>query len=62
MIIGERYSAQDEENGTQYWALRHTDMSCDGGEDELLTRVVWYLSERYDWNHIYNHFWLKTLR
>ena len=26
-------------------------MSCDGDEDELLTEVDCYLSERYDWNH-----------
>ena len=26
-------------------------MSCDGDEDEFLTEVDWYLSERYDWNH-----------
>ena len=26
-------------------------MSCDGDEDELLTEVDWYLSERYEWNH-----------
>ena len=43
--IGERRSVQDEENGPLYWALRHTYMSCDGDEDELLTEVDWYLSE-----------------
>ena len=26
-------------------------MSCDGDEDELLTEVDWYLSERCDWKH-----------
>ena len=49
--IGERHSVQDEENGPKYWALRHTVHSCDGDEDELLTEVDLYLSERYDWNH-----------
>ena len=24
-------------------------MSCDGDEDELLTEVDWYVSERYEW-------------
>ena len=47
--IGEGCSVQDEENGPQYLALRY--MSCDGEEDELLTEVDWYLSERYDWNY-----------
>ena len=49
--IGKRRSGQVEENGPQYWALRHTwgtpYMSCDGDEDELLTEVDWYLSERW---------------
>ena len=50
--IGERRSVQDEENGSQYWALRHTlYMSCDGDKDKLLTEVDWYLYERYEWNH-----------
>ena len=31
------------------WGILY--MSCDGDEDELLTEVDWYLSERYDWNH-----------
>ena len=49
--IGERCSVQDEENRPQYWALRHTvhELWCE--EDELLTEVDWYLSERYNWNH-----------
>ena len=51
MISGERRSVEDEENGLQYWALRHTVLNCDGDKDELLTEVDWYLSERYDWNH-----------
>ena len=33
---------------TEPWG---TPMSCDGDEDELLTEVDWYLSERYEWNH-----------
>ena len=49
--IEERRSVQDEENGhsTEPWGTPY--MSCDGDEDELLTKVDWYLSERYDWNH-----------
>ena len=34
---------------TEPWGTPY--MSCDGDEDELLTEVDWYLSERYDWNH-----------
>ena len=34
---------------TEPWGTPY--MSCDGVEDELLTEVDWYLSERYDWNH-----------
>ena len=26
-------------------------MSCEVDEDEFLTEVDWYLSERYEWNH-----------
>ena len=49
--IREECSAQDEENGPQYWTLRHTVHGLDGDKNELLTEVDWYLSERYDWNH-----------
>ena len=35
-----------EEHGHYYWAL-----TCNGDEDQLLTEVDWYLSERYDWNN-----------
>ena len=34
---------------TEPWGTLY--MSCDGEEDELLTEVDWYLSEKYDWNH-----------
>ena len=34
---------------TEPWGTPY--MSCDGEEDELLTEVDWYLSEKYDWNH-----------
>ena len=34
---------------TEPWGTPY--MSCDGDEDELLTEVDWYLSERYKWNH-----------
>ena len=34
---------------TEPWGTPY--MSCDGDEDELLTEVDWYLSERYEWNH-----------
>ena len=34
---------------TEPWGTPY--MSCDGSEDELLTEVDWYLSERYEWNH-----------
>ena len=34
---------------TEPWGAPY--MSCDGDEDELLTEVDWYLSERYEWNH-----------
>ena len=34
---------------TEPWGTPY--MSCDGDEDELLTEVNWYLSERYEWNH-----------
>ena len=39
-----RMGPSTEPRGTLY-------MSCDGDEDELLTEVDWYLSERYEWNH-----------
>ena len=34
---------------TEPWGTPY--MSCGGDEDELLTEVDWYLSERYEWNH-----------
>ena len=34
---------------TEPWGTPY--MSCDGDEDELLTEVDWYLSERCEWNH-----------
>ena len=34
---------------TEPWGTPY--MSCDGDEDELLTEVDWYLSEKYEWNH-----------
>ena len=52
--------AMISERGVVYWTKRmgpSTEpwgtpyMSCDGDEDELLTEVDWYLSERYEWNH-----------
>ena len=33
---------------TEPWGTPY--MRCDGDEDESLTEVDWYLSERYDWN------------
>jgi len=47
--IGERRSVQDEENGPQYWALRHTvhELWC------WWRRVIdWsgLIPERYEWN------------
>ena len=49
--IREECSAQDKKKGPQHWTLRHTIHGWDGDENELLTEVDWYLSERYDWNH-----------
>ena len=52
--IRERCSVQDEENGPQYWALRHTVHELWWWRRRvisLMTEADWYLSERYDWNH-----------
>ena len=50
-IISERgvvYRTKRMGHSTEPWGTLY--MSCDGDEDELLTEVDWYLSERYDWN------------
>ena len=51
-MISERgvvYKTKRMGPSTEHWGTPY--MSCDGDEDELLTEVDWYLSERYDWNH-----------
>ena len=51
-MISERgviYRTKRMGSSTEPWGTPY--MSCDGDEDEFLTEVDWYLSERYDWNH-----------
>ena len=51
-MISERgvvYRTKKMGPSTEPWGTPY--MSCDGDEDELLTEVNWYLSERYEWNH-----------
>ena len=51
-MISERgvvYRMKRMGTSTEPWGTPY--MSCDGDEDELLTEVDWYLSERYEWNH-----------
>ena len=51
-MISERgavYSTKRTDPNTEPWGTPY--MSCDGKEDELLTKVTWCLCERYDWNH-----------
>ena len=50
-IISERgvvYRTKRMGPSTEPWGTPY--MSCDGDEDELLTEVDWYLSERYEWS------------
>ena len=49
--IGERCSVQEEENGLQYWALRHTVHELWWWRRRVIDWSDWYLSERYEWNH-----------
>ena len=46
---GEEDRMKRMDPSTEPWGTPY--MSCDGGKDEVLTEVDWYLSERYDWNH-----------
>ena len=46
---------------TEPWGTPY--MRCDDVEDELLTEVDWYLSERYEWNHWNTVDWMpKTVQ
>ena len=51
-MISERgvvYRTKRTGHSTEPWGTPY--LGCDGEEDELLTEVDWYLSERFDWNH-----------
>ena len=50
LMISERgvvYRTKRMGHSTEPWGTPYTD----GDEDDLLTEVDWYLSDRYDWNH-----------